>query len=297
MINRRYSIPVVLITALLSVACHREPAVVAADAAGGVGPQAFNGQAFRSRNGNSAIVLVSREELEYTTGGTTFLCKYSEQGDGLRVIFTALGTQQVLYFRRVPGGLQSNDGVLFLNKAGLQEAERLDQLRQRQEEAARLAAERQRAESERLAALEAQRQADERRVAEEQARKEAPGKLRALLETHPLLHGTYATGFGDTAIEFTVESFNPVTGAVSASLYFPSDHYNGKHTNHADGTVSGDTLNLTVYQDVGRKDADKPWIRMRLQFNGLTRTLAGAWFDSSDRPSERGSPASFRVDQ
>jgi hypothetical protein len=64
--------------------------------------------------------MISSEELEYRVrDGTTLLCKYSIQQDALRVIMTALGTQEVLYFRRVPNGLVSNDGILYLSPSAL----------------------------------------------------------------------------------------------------------------------------------------------------------------------------------
>lgn len=88
---------------------------------------AFNGESYRTRDGRSAITLISRDALEYRLAdGTTLLCKYSEQGNALRVIMTSLNTQQVLYFRRVPNGLQSNDGELYLNAPGLAELQRSD---------------------------------------------------------------------------------------------------------------------------------------------------------------------------
>src|SRR5258706_303451 len=61
--------------------------------------QPFKGEIYRTHDNISSITLISPEELEFRANGTTFLCKYSRQPDGLRVILTALGSQQVLYFR------------------------------------------------------------------------------------------------------------------------------------------------------------------------------------------------------
>jgi hypothetical protein len=84
--------------------------------------QPFNGQSYRTQDGQSAITLISHEELEYrVSDGTTLLCKYTSQQDAIRVIVTALGTQQVLYFRRVPNGLESNEGLLYLSPSALEE--------------------------------------------------------------------------------------------------------------------------------------------------------------------------------
>lgn len=156
-----------LLPLFLVFACKQEPKIASADRAGGpLEAVAFNGEIYRTRNGNSTINLISRDELEYTTNGTTLLCKYSEQNDALRVITTMLGTQQVLYFRRVKGGLQSNDGVLYLNAAGLGELRRQEELERQGEQAALAAQERERAEAARLAAIEAQRQAEDQRRAD-----------------------------------------------------------------------------------------------------------------------------------
>ena len=155
-----------LLPLFLFPACNGEPKI-ASDAAGGaLEAMAFNGEIYRTRNGYSTINLISRDELEYTTNGTTLLCKYSEQNDALRVIATMLGTQQVLYFRRVPGGLQSNDGILYLSRAGLAELQRQQELERKREQAARAAQERERVEASRQAAIDAQRQAEEQRLAD-----------------------------------------------------------------------------------------------------------------------------------
>src|SRR5947209_2468105 len=117
---------IILAGAWLFYGCHRGPEIVKGAASGDrVEAAAFHGESYRTSDERSAITLISAEELEYgLDNGTTLLCKYSEQGNALRVIMTALGTQQVLYFRRVPNGLQSNDGQLYLNPTALAELQR-----------------------------------------------------------------------------------------------------------------------------------------------------------------------------
>lgn len=74
-------------------------------------PKHIPNKVFRSLNRALSITLVSSDELELTTKGPTYLCKYSEHEGNMRVTMTASGSNQVLYFRRVPDGLQSNDGM------------------------------------------------------------------------------------------------------------------------------------------------------------------------------------------
>jgi hypothetical protein len=102
---------------------------IATDTATGsrVEAKPFNGQSYRTQDGRSAITLISSEELEYrVSDGTTLLCKYTSQQDAIRVIMTALGTQQVLYFRRVPNGLISNDGIVYMSSSALLEVQRAE---------------------------------------------------------------------------------------------------------------------------------------------------------------------------
>lgn len=174
---RAIRIATFFLAALMSVSCSREPKIAAASAAGGsVQPVAFNGESYSTASGRSAITLISRNELEYTVNDTTFLCTYSEQSGALRVVMTALGTQQVLYFQRVQNGLRSNDGAVYLDQAGLAALRRQEEVERQEREAAR---QRERIERERLAAIEAERQAQERQRAEEARRKAAEDKLRA----------------------------------------------------------------------------------------------------------------------
>lgn len=141
-----------LLVILPAVGCEGTPKeTVTGNTAGNSGLEArpFNGEAYRTQDGRSAITLISPVELEYRLkDGTILLCKYSKQDDGLRVVATALGTQQVLYFRRVSNGLLSNDGVLYLSPAGLAEVQRQEEQARLARQAAEVAAQRERAERE-----------------------------------------------------------------------------------------------------------------------------------------------------
>jgi hypothetical protein len=52
-------------------------------------------------------------------GGTTLLCKYTKPNDTLRVVTTALGTSQVIYFRFTNQGLVDNNGNVLFSPEGL----------------------------------------------------------------------------------------------------------------------------------------------------------------------------------
>lgn len=75
----------------------------------------FHGEVYRSIDGNTALTLISSEELELREGKTTLLCKYSKQTETLRVIITSLGTSQIVYFRFTDKGLQDNEGKTLLS--------------------------------------------------------------------------------------------------------------------------------------------------------------------------------------
>lgn len=249
---------------------------------------AFDQQSYRTRDGRSSITLNSSDELEYrVSDGTILLCKYTSQKEALRVILTTLGTQQVLYFRRVPQGLISNDGTLYLSPSALAEAQRQEGIAKRAQEKARAQEQQRRSEEQRLANIAAQRQAEEQRLADDRARKEAPEKLRALLAALPALDGTYATGFGPTKLTLRVKSFDAGTASVVGEVDFPAAGYDSTHSNRAEGNVSEDTLNLTLFDS---KKVTKPWMLMKLQFKGSE--LIGQWFNIGN---DRGFPLSFHL--
>jgi hypothetical protein len=151
------------IVVLFLFGCQRGPEIVAGtrtdervEAAG------FNGESYRTEDGSSAITLISSTELEYrVNNSTTLLCKYSDKENAIRVILTELGTQQVLYFRRVPNGLMSNSGTLYLNAAGLAELRRQEAISRQQQMDAEAAARAVRVENERQQAVAAQRELQE----------------------------------------------------------------------------------------------------------------------------------------
>jgi len=132
-------------------------------------------ETYRTEYGGRWIKLISSSELEYHTGDTTFLCKYSTQQGALRVIMAVLGTQQVLYFRRTSAGLVSEEGMTFFNPAALAEHRRQAALAQRAQEKAR-------AEEQRLANLAAQREAEERRLAAAREQEATEKRLRVELQ-------------------------------------------------------------------------------------------------------------------
>lgn len=93
--------------------------------------QPFHGEIYRSLDGENAITLISSEELEMRDGRTTLLCKYSKQAGALRVIVTALGANQIEYFRITNAGLQDNDGKVLLSPKTYETA--MEQARKKKE--------------------------------------------------------------------------------------------------------------------------------------------------------------------
>lgn len=63
------------------------------------------------------ITLISADELEHQKGEFNLVCKYTKQGDTLRVIENMMGTTQAVYYKIIPQGLRANDGTVFYSPA------------------------------------------------------------------------------------------------------------------------------------------------------------------------------------
>lgn len=98
----------------------------------------FHGQVYKSLNGRTTLTLVSKDECELSEGGTILLCKYTKPNDTLRVVTTALGTSQVIYFRFTDQGLEDNSGnVLFSPEkyaAAIEQLQRQQREQQREQQ-------------------------------------------------------------------------------------------------------------------------------------------------------------------
>jgi TonB family protein len=83
-----------------------------------------SGSVFRSLNDSSRIKIISEDELELTPNRDSphFVCKYSRDGDSLRVIATVLGSPQAMYFKFVPEGLKGEDGTILYDAAHFETA-------------------------------------------------------------------------------------------------------------------------------------------------------------------------------
>lgn len=81
----------------------------------------FHRQVYRSFDGHKALTLISGDECELRDGDTTILCKYTKEPDALRVIATALGTNEVIYFRFTSAGIVDNHGLGLLTPEGYAE--------------------------------------------------------------------------------------------------------------------------------------------------------------------------------
>src|SRR5882724_11314509 len=75
----------------------------------------LRGALFRSANEAISLKIISEDELEFTPerDGPNLGCKYSRDGDTLRVVVTVLGSPQAVYFKFIPEGLQRADGTIL----------------------------------------------------------------------------------------------------------------------------------------------------------------------------------------
>lgn len=132
----------------------------------------------------------------------------------------------------------------------------------------------------------------------QQAKIEAPERLRRLLATLPELKGGYFT--------LRVRSFDSGTGAVSADIDFNGDGRTGSiydpplvnssdgHSSRGVGNVSGDTLALTATwtETLFMGNVENGVIRVRLLYDGIGHKLAGMtyWGDQQERWREMSFP-------
>jgi TonB family protein len=104
------------------------------------------GKIFRTVDERSSIKVISADELELTeeVQGPRWVCKYSRDGDSLRVVTTVLGSPQALYFKIIPEGLRDTHETTFYDSdhfdAASREAKAQAEERHRQQVAAALAA-------------------------------------------------------------------------------------------------------------------------------------------------------------
>ena len=75
----------------------------------------FHGEVYRPLRGDTVLTLVSPDECELRQGQRTLLCKYTKQPDALRVVMTALGTNEVIYYKFTDQGLQTEKGETFFS--------------------------------------------------------------------------------------------------------------------------------------------------------------------------------------
>lgn len=79
----------------------------------------LRGAVFRGVSDAAAIKIVSDDELEFTAerDGPNLVCKYSRDGDSLRIVVTLLGSPQAVYFKFIPEGLQRSNGTILYDNA------------------------------------------------------------------------------------------------------------------------------------------------------------------------------------
>ena len=146
----------------------------------------FHGEVYRSYDGQSVLTLISPDECELLDRTTTFLCKYTKQTDTLRVVVTAMGANQVLYYRFTNQGIQDNNGRVLLSPTQYTSA--VEQVRLEQERQTRI---RQEAEQLKLAEI------NRRRTAHEKEKSNFLGWVREYFGKGKTYEGAQCdTGFG-----------------------------------------------------------------------------------------------------
>jgi hypothetical protein len=118
--------PLAILAALsfLTTGCNKQaappptPSNAVAQSPPSIQAEPFHGQVYKSIDSRTVLTLVSKDECELNQGGTILLCKYTKPNDTLRVVATALGTSQVLYYRFTDQGLQDNAGNVLFSPEG-----------------------------------------------------------------------------------------------------------------------------------------------------------------------------------
>jgi TonB family protein len=99
------------------------------------------GALFRSADSSTSLKIISSEELEFSPdrNSPNWICKYSQTGDSLRIVFTVLGSPQAVYMKVIPEGIEDNEGRKLYDEAHF-EAAVLAAKQAREEKARRQAA-------------------------------------------------------------------------------------------------------------------------------------------------------------
>lgn len=112
----------------------------------------FKREAFQSTDGRYKLALISGSEAEYTIDGTTHLSQYTKSDGKVRLVVSAFGGKEVIYFKEKQGSLHGEDGKMLLaasQLAAFREEQRLAE--QNEAERQRKAKEQKAKEAQRLA--------------------------------------------------------------------------------------------------------------------------------------------------
>ncbi len=117
--NSHTKISLLLALLFMLAACNKQPATDA-----GSSPTApaqavpFKSEVYQTLNLSETITLISADELEHHKGDFNLVCKYTKQGDTLRLVENVMGTTQAVYFKITPQGLRGNDGTVLYSPSG-----------------------------------------------------------------------------------------------------------------------------------------------------------------------------------
>lgn len=92
------------------------------------GSNPFPGAIYRAIDDSEIIKLVSNDELELRHQSENLICKYTKQGDTLRIVVNIFGTSQALYYKMTPEGLVDEHNHVLYEPAAYEKAARQAQL-------------------------------------------------------------------------------------------------------------------------------------------------------------------------
>lgn len=85
----------------------------AQQAASQAGPKPFKNEVYRAIDDREVVTITSPTELELQKDGSNYICGYTRQDNGIRVVLTVLGSKQAVYLSTVAEGLKEGNSLLY----------------------------------------------------------------------------------------------------------------------------------------------------------------------------------------
>lgn len=173
----------------------------------------FHGQVYKSLDGTTVLTLISIDECELSENSPIILCKYTTANGTIRVVRTALGTTEVIYFRLTPQGLEENNGNVLLSPESYADA--VSKIQRQKEE------------------IENEAKAEEQRISHVKEVSENSRRITKTIATFPLNNifeiddprgGVMLDSSGN--IKWVATKGNITITDVSLAVYLPEMNYN-----------------------------------------------------------------------